>query len=151
MISAAPKPVEHEDRWVLDLRGQGVVRIAVDHCLTLALDAGWEVVLEAPARLTSGTVRTDSGVLLSPETQDVASALPLFGATVVSAVAFKSGTLRLVFDDGTHLTCPADVPFEAWQVTGPGGWSFVSLPDHGLSVWSGSTADGNLQGQSAKH
>ncbi|WP_443072542.1 DUF6188 family protein [Streptomyces sp. RPT161] len=41
--------------------------------------------------------------------------------TVLSAVAFKPGTLRMVFDGGTHLTCPADVSFKTWQVPGPGG------------------------------
>ncbi|MFF4518496.1 DUF6188 family protein [Streptomyces mirabilis] len=53
-----------------------------------------------------------------------------------SAVAFKSGTLRLVFDTGHHLTCSSDPSFEAWQVTGPAGWRFVSLPGGDLAVWT---------------
>ena len=27
--------------------------------------------------------------------------------------------------------------FEAWQVMGPGGWRFVSLPGGELAVWTG--------------
>ncbi|MGW0629529.1 DUF6188 family protein [Streptomyces sp. NPDC002758] len=39
----------------------------------------------------------------------------------MSAVAFKSGTLRLMFDSGMHLTCSADTSFEPWQIAGPRG------------------------------
>ncbi|MFB6978213.1 DUF6188 family protein [Streptomyces scopuliridis] len=134
------EPSEHEDRWVLSLRGLTVTMISVDFQLTLTLESGWEVVLEGPTRLSSGSVHADLGVLLVPESQDVGAALPLFGATVLSLVAFKSGGLRTVFEDGTHLTCPGDPSFEAWQITGPRGWLFVSLPGGDLSVWSSSGA-----------
>ncbi|MFE3412395.1 DUF6188 family protein [Streptomyces mirabilis] len=70
----------------------------------------------------------------TPACQDVAAAPALFGAKALSAVAFKSGTLRLVFDTGHHLTCSSDPSFEAWQVTGPAGWRFVSLPGGDLAV-----------------
>lgn len=132
------EPAEHEDRWVLSLRGQSVVGINIDFRLTLVLDAGWEVVLEAPAQLSTGSLRTDPGLPLTPESQDVAAALPLFGAKVLSAVAFKSGALRMVFDSGTHLNSSSHAAFEAWQITGPGGWRFVSLPGGDLAVRSGS-------------
>ncbi|MEU5161253.1 DUF6188 family protein [Streptomyces sp. NPDC020875] len=137
-MSAAKDPAEHEDRWVLNLRGLRVVKISIDFRLTLGLEEEWEVVLEAPAQLTAGSLRTNPGLPLKPETQDVAAALPLFGATILSAVAFKSGGLRMVFDSGAHLSSSADASFEAWQITGPGGWRFVSLPGGDLGVWSGS-------------
>ncbi|WP_328725629.1 DUF6188 family protein [Streptomyces sp. NBC_00259] len=127
-MSTEVEPFEHEDRWVLNLRGLSVARVCIDFRLTLALDAGWEVVLEAPARLSAGSLHTSPGLPLTPGCQDVAAALPLFGAKVLSAVAFKSGVLRMVFDSGTHVTCSADTSFEAWQITGPRGWRFVSLP-----------------------
>lgn len=94
------EPVEHEDRWILNLRGKSVVRISIDVRLTLVLDTGWEVVLEALARPSTGPLRTSPGLPLTPESQDVAAALPLFGAKVLSAVVFKSGALRMVFDSG---------------------------------------------------
>ena len=118
-----------------------VAGINIDFRLTLAHDAGWEVVLEEPTRLSPGSVHADPSVLLAPESQDVAVAIPLFGATVLSLVAFKAGGLRMVFDDSTHLTCPSDPSFEAWQIVGPQGWRFVSLPGGDLAVWPGS-ADG---------
>ncbi|WP_432190476.1 DUF6188 family protein [Streptomyces sp. Tue6028] len=69
--------------------------------------------------LSHGTAHVGPSVLLNPESQDVAAALALFGAKVLPAVAFKSGTLRLVFDIGHHLTCSSDPSFEGWQVAGP--------------------------------
>lgn len=136
MTSTEAEPVEHEDRWALDLRGPAVARIGVDAQLTLSLDAGRDVVLEAPARLSQGPLRSTPSRSRTPESQDVAAALPLFGAKVVSSAAFRSGTLRPVFDDGTHLTCPAAAPFEARQITGPRGRRFGSLPGGDLAVWS---------------
>ncbi|WP_328739721.1 DUF6188 family protein [Streptomyces erythrochromogenes] len=132
MATTTP-PVEGADRWILNLRGLAVTRIGIDFRLTLVLDGGWEVVLEAPARLSVGALGSRRAVI--PEIQDVAAALPLFGAEVASAVAFKSGSLRMVFDSGLHLVCPAVASFEAWQVTGPQGRRFVSLPGGGLATW----------------
>ncbi|MEV8321518.1 DUF6188 family protein [Streptomyces sp. NPDC059900] len=135
--------VEHDDRWILGLRGLGVTRITVDYQLSLLLEAGAEVVLEGPCRLSqepSAGERRDQ--MLDPDRQDVAAALALFGAHVVSAVAFKRGTLQLAFDNGTELSCQADPAFEAWQVTGPGDWRFVAMPGGELAVWSGAPAAG---------
>ncbi|MEU9720835.1 DUF6188 family protein [Streptomyces sp. NPDC047976] len=39
-----------------------------------------------------------------------------------------------------HLTCSPDPSFEAWQVAGPRGWRFASLPGGDLAVWPGSGA-----------
>ncbi|WP_164836214.1 DUF6188 family protein [Actinacidiphila soli] len=143
-------PVEHEDRWILSprLRGLRVTRISIDFMLTLTLDSDWEVILEAPARLARVADGTIPRLLLTPETQDVAAALPLFGKAILSAVAFKSGALRLVFDGGIELTCSSDPTSEAWQITGPRGWRFVSLPAGGLAVWSGSGASEIAPGES---
>ncbi|WP_327434645.1 DUF6188 family protein [Streptomyces sp. NBC_01236] len=137
-MSTEEGPVEHEDRWILNLRGMIITKISVDFRLVLILDSGWEVALEAPVSLSHGTAHTSPSVLLTPESQDVAPAHALCGAKILSAVAFKSGALRLVFDTGHHLTCSSDPSFEAWQVTGPAGWRFVSLPAGDLGVWSGS-------------
>jgi hypothetical protein len=139
------EPSEYEDRWVLNLRGLSIARISVDFRLTLTLDAGWEIVLEGPAQLSSGPGRASPAVLLTPRSREVAAVLPLFGATVLSTVAFRSGTLRMVFDNGAHLTCRSDTSFEAWQITGPQGWRFVSLPGGDLAVWPGSGARGHRQ------
>ncbi|MFF1401251.1 DUF6188 family protein [Streptomyces sp. NPDC058287] len=131
---------EHEDRWILGLRGLAVTQISVDFQLTLLLGSEASVILECPFRLGPGSASNENlQVMLDPGRQDVAAALALFGAKVLSAVAFKTGSLRLVFDSGLHLNCRADPSFEAWQVVGPGGWRFVSMPGRELAVWPAGT------------
>lgn len=90
-MSTEEGPVEHEDRWILNLRGMSVARISVDFRFVLILDSGWEVALEAPVSLSHGTAHAGPSVLPKPESQDVAPVLVLFGAKVLSAVGFKSG------------------------------------------------------------
>ncbi|MGW7074645.1 DUF6188 family protein [Streptomyces sp. NPDC054866] len=137
---------EHEDRWVLGFRGLGVTKITVDYQLSLLLEAGVWVVLEGPCRLSPDPSAGDRREkLLDPDRQDVAAALALFGANVVSAVAFKTGTLQLAFDNGLELTCQPDPAFEAWQVTGPGGCRFVAMPGGELAVWSGTPGAGDTK------
>ncbi|MFZ3498629.1 DUF6188 family protein [Streptomyces sp. 5.8] len=136
-MSTEQGPVEDDDRWILNLRGLPVTKIVVDFRLTLVLDSAWEVTLEGPVSLSHGSIRTNPPSVLDPQTQDVAAALALFGADIRSAVAFKSGALRLVFGTGTHLNCPADPSYEAWHIAGPDGWRFVSLPGGELAVWKG--------------
>ncbi|WP_327686248.1 DUF6188 family protein [Streptomyces sp. NBC_00467] len=131
---------EHEDRWILGLRGLAVTKISVDFQLTLLLGSEASVILECPFRLGPGSAGNDNlQVMLDPGRQEVAAALALCGAKVLSAVAFKTGSLRLVFDNGLHLSCRADPSFEAWQVAWPGGLRCVSMPGGELAVWLAGT------------
>ncbi|MFE3108887.1 DUF6188 family protein [Kitasatospora indigofera] len=128
---------EHEDRWIMNLRGLAVTEISVGHQLSLRLGSDARVVLGCPFELTQGVGDDRQHVFLDPGRQDVAAALGLFEAKVLSAVAFKAGSLRLVFDNGCHLNSRADPSFEAWEVLGPGGWRVISMPGGQLAVWAG--------------
>jgi hypothetical protein len=131
---------EHEDRWIMNLRGLAVTQISVGYRLTLCLDLdAASVGLGSPFRLTQGAGDGRQDVFLDPERQDVAAALGLFGAKVLSAVAFKAGSLRLVFDNGCQLNSRADPSFEAWEVAGPGrgDWRIIAMPGRKLAVWPG--------------
>ncbi len=121
----------------MNLRGQAVTRISIDYQLTLLLDSDARVVLGCPFELTQGANGTREPVVLDPGRQDVVAALGLFGAKVLSAVAFKAGSMRLVFDNGCHLNSRTHPDFEAWEVLGPGGWRIIARPGGGLAVWSG--------------
>jgi hypothetical protein len=129
--------VELEDRWLLPYRGMQVTQIRVSHQLTLVLDGGAQVDLEAEAVLSEGSLRASDVVTsrLAPERQEVAPALALFGATLLSSVAFKSGTLRLVFDSGMRLNVKPDAGYEAWSVHGPESLRLVCQPGGGVAVW----------------
>ncbi|WP_327675587.1 DUF6188 family protein [Kitasatospora sp. NBC_00458] len=125
--------VEHADRWVPGLRGRPVTGVGTTPHLVLSLAPGWEVGVEGPALLSHGPVHANPGLPLAPASRDLA--LRLLGASVLSAVAFKSGALRVVFDTGLHLTCPGES--SAWRITGPERWCFTSVPGGGLTVLPG--------------
>ncbi|MGH3729437.1 MAG: DUF6188 family protein [Micromonosporaceae bacterium] len=126
-----------DDRWLLPYREMSVAQVQVSHQLTLVLDGGASVDLETEAEL-GRVAQNTPGVAtarLVPDRQDVAPALSLFGAEILSAVAFKSGGLRFVFDSGQQLRVKPDSHFEAWGAIGPGTIRVVSQPGGGLAVW----------------
>ncbi|GAA1745123.1 DUF6188 family protein [Nonomuraea bangladeshensis] len=128
--------VELEDRWLLPYRGMQVIQICVSYQLTLLLDSGAQVDVETEAELSTLRALDRVKARLLPEQQDVAPALTLFGATVLSAVAFKSGSLRLGFDNGLQLKVKPDVRYEAWSAHGPDdGPRLVCQPGGGIAVW----------------
>ncbi|GAA3423215.1 hypothetical protein GCM10018953_03980 [Streptosporangium nondiastaticum] len=128
---------ELEDRWLLPYRGMQVIQIRVSHQLTLLLDSGAHVDIEAEAVLGHGPLSAPDATMarLVPECQEVAPALALFRATVLSSVAFKSGALWLSFDTGAHLNVKSDHQYEAWSAHGPGTLLLVCLPGGDLTVW----------------
>jgi hypothetical protein len=128
---------ELEDRWLLPYRGMRVIQIRVSYQFTLVLDSGAQVDVETEAVLTKGQLYAPDVVTphIVPERQEVASALSLFGATVLSSVAFKSGALRLVFDTGMHLNVTPHPEYEAWGAHGPGSLVLICQPGGGIAVW----------------
>ena len=137
MSGVVPALVEHRDRWVLPFRGLTVTQVQVDFSFGLSFDDQGAVQISNAATLGWVNVGLRPETLqLHPERQDVAAGLVLFNTTVLSAVAFKSGTLRIVFDDGHLLQVAADDDSEAWTATGPNRMLIVSLPGGDLAVWA---------------
>jgi uncharacterized protein DUF6188 len=133
---------EFPDRWVLPYRGLKISQIRVDYALTFLLDDQATIVIESDATLADRPGRAPEArtVELHPDRQDVGSALTLFGTTVNSGVAFKTGTLRLVLDH-FQLTVRADPHYEAWNVVGPGDMRLVCMPGGQLAAWRRKTGD----------
>ena len=128
---------EMDDRWLLGWRGLKVEQIRVDYRLVFLLGQDTELAVEQPASISLGPV-TAPGCQprqVVPESGDIEAALALLHSTVLSAVAFKSGALRVVFDTGHHLNVRQRTDFEAWTSKGPGSALAVSTPGGGLSVW----------------
>jgi hypothetical protein len=113
MSDVLPSLVERDDRWILPFRGLMVTQVQVDYAFGLVLDDKGAVRVSNTATLGWVNVGAKPEIHeLNPENQDVASGLVLVGATVLSAVAFKSGGLCIVFDDGHLLKVAPDPQYE---------------------------------------
>ncbi|GAB3436372.1 hypothetical protein GCM10027436_15250 [Actinophytocola sediminis] len=127
---------ERDDRWVLPFRGRAVTQVRVDFAFELIIDDIGAIRISSPATLGwINTADQPDKMMMHPESQDVAAGLALFKVMVGSAVAFKSGQLRVAFGDGHVLKVDPDPHYEAWTVTGPDRMLIVSLPGGGLAVW----------------
>ncbi|WP_346538590.1 DUF6188 family protein [Micromonospora sp. DPT] len=126
-----------EGRWLLPYRDMQVVQIRGSYQLTLVLDGGAQVDMESESLLTDGPLTAPDAlpVRLLPEHQEVAPALSLFGAKILSSVVFKTGALRLVFSTGAHLNVKPHLQYEAWRATGPGSLRLICQPGGGVAVW----------------
>ncbi|WP_086821842.1 DUF6188 family protein [Allokutzneria sp. NRRL B-24872] len=119
------------DRWALPYRGMEVTQVRVDNALTLLLDGGAVIAIEADAELST----PDGPVRLRPGRQRVAEALALFGAKLTWEIIFKNGELHLGFSNGYHLTVEPDAKHEAWSATGPGELRVVCAPGGEITSW----------------
>jgi hypothetical protein len=132
---------ELDDRWWLGLRARTMESLGV-HKFTVVLNfgEGSSLTIEsaASARPTATASETPAVTLDENGAVSASDVLPsLVGQKVLSSVAFKTGALRLVFESGAILTVPYGEHFEAWQLTGPSGRMWVSLPGGGLATFPG--------------
>ncbi|MFB8242178.1 DUF6188 family protein [Kitasatospora purpeofusca] len=114
---------EFNDRWVIGLRGAPVVAVAQasdGKGLTVALAGGVVLTTFGPTLLTDGPATAPDAVALPGK-----EAVRLIGATVLSAVAFKSGALRMVFSTGHHL-----------NVRSAGSGATAQILSDGVFEWS---------------
>lgn len=131
---------ELDDRWWLGLRGSTVESVtASDYQIVVTFSGGSALMIGGRAELDQ---HDQPALRFNGEEpvagSDVLRLIP--SALVVSAVAFKTGALRLVFDTGTKLRIPFDPHYEAWQLSGPTGRTWVSLPGGGLSLFPPETS-----------
>ena len=113
---------ELEDRWILGLRGSSLVAIshAQDYpeIVATTLD-GAVLTIRGPVHLAYGPATAPSAVELPARELD-----GLVGATVVSAIAFKSGSLRIVFNTGHHLSVRGYEPEVEVRIQSPGDFDW---------------------------
>lgn len=109
------------DRWRIGLRGRPVLTVSRTEA-GLSVTFADEVVLTVcgPTLLTEGPVTAPGAAAVTGEAWN-----RLVGTTVLSAIAFKSGSLRLVFSTGHHLNVPGAEP-----------GTEVSLQKPGVFCWS---------------
>nr|WP_314225545.1 DUF6188 family protein [Streptomyces sp. DSM 40713] len=87
----------------------------------LTLSDGAELILDGPLHITEGPAAVAS------EELPVLQLGELTGATVVSAVAFKSGLVRVVFNTGHHLIIRGGDPGVKIEIRKPNDFYYSCL------------------------
>lgn len=125
---------ELDDRWILGLRGMRVESAAFAQFALLILEGGAEIAFNDGAVISKGSVKGDGYSFEFREKADEGLGF-LVGAEVLSAVAFKSGSLRVVFDSGWHLNVRSsdDGAYARVRVPGVLDWTF-RYPDLTLTL-----------------
>ncbi|WP_328996928.1 DUF6188 family protein [Kribbella sp. NBC_01245] len=120
--------VEGEDRWVAGIRGAQVVSVGRrSGSRVVGFAHGIELKMDGPVLLTHGSAPTP-GVASLPD-EDLER---LRGATVLSMVLFKSGSLRLVFDTGHHLNVDGSAPNVETRFVKPGEFEWIGRRGAGV-------------------
>jgi hypothetical protein len=94
---------EEADRWIRGLRGEHVKSVSREDGLTVKLASGATISVRASALLTSGPMTAPT--VKERQVNDIPEeeVKRFVAGVVLSAVAFKTGALRVVFDTGYHL------------------------------------------------
>lgn len=107
----------------------GSVRIEFGEPTAYVLRCESEIVYDTP--IGSFVIRG------TPLDEKFAELLKLVGLCIVNSRILEDGRLDVAFHDGSRFTALPDLQFEAWQLSGPGGFSVVSLPGGETAIWSG--------------
>jgi hypothetical protein len=132
---------ELDDRWWIGLVGRTVESIDKhEFNLVVSFGRGTALTIESVADVQASPRQPGTPAVSMNQDGSVFASnalLSLAGQRVVSGVAFKTGALRLLFESGARLTVPFGEEHEAWQLTGPSGRLWVSLPGGGLATFPG--------------
>jgi Family of unknown function (DUF6188) len=124
------------DDWTLPVAGQLITRLCIDNeAVRLLCRNGIEISIAEPFTLDGpGQERH----LLEPggAAPRLAPALGIMRQVLGEGTAFADGRLELQFRDGSRLSVPGGTDYEAWDLTGPGGLTVVSIPGGDLAIWS---------------
>ena len=131
------KMIEQGDRWSLSSDDANVTRISLDWGVTLTIgstEPQIDVRIEQPFELTDSS---GTSVQLVPEGDPLAMSpvLSISRRTVERMDAFNDGRLEIAIADGMIVRVESSEIYEAWEISGSGGFRIVSTPGGGLAVW----------------
>jgi hypothetical protein len=106
----AKEVTELEDRWILPLRGDAIVRIDAGEQTVFVLDSDVRIIVGEASYFTDGPVTGPEVDKTELRQIDRGLLQRSVGARIVSAIGFKSGALRIVLDNGWHLNVGSAQP-----------------------------------------
>ncbi|MEU8465436.1 DUF6188 family protein [Streptomyces sp. NPDC029003] len=121
------------DRWRIGLRGTPVLAVSrTEQALSVTFADGTELTVSGPVLLTEGPATAPGAGPVTGDGWD-----RLVGATVLSAVAFRTGALRLVFGTGHHLNVRGAEPGTRASLHRPGAFRWSCRAGAGVMLTPG--------------
>jgi len=126
----------------LPLAKATVTQCRVDHAFSLLLDEVdavarvWTVRIEGPFSIENGGKHKTVFDCEAPPSAWGPAIDALLHATLLDATVAEYGALSLRFETGDRLEATALPQYEAWQVSGPGGFLAVCEPGGRVSRWA---------------
>src|SRR5258708_2957911 len=133
--------IEEADRYVIPIAGRPVSRCYLDSGFGILFYSGGpktEIRIESRIRFVKAGSQSVSDL------QEPASLVPLlglFGRVVTGAYAFKNGSLRVDFEDGSRIEVDPGERFEPWEVSAEDGLKIVSTPGGDIAFWQSFARD----------
>jgi hypothetical protein len=103
--------IETEDRWIFPLRGSVVVRVDWGPKVTFELDPPGRIIAGQEAIFGHGPTRMVVADPVTLREQGIEKAQQTVGGRVLVSVGFKSGGMRIVFQNGWTLIVDSDGEF----------------------------------------
>lgn len=136
--------IDKGEYWSIPIQGWRLAGSELDHDLGLTfVGPSSSVLFRIGGRLMLKSAGCTTSTIDIDARQD-AGALRAFlrhPLDVTTARAYKDGALAIGFSDGSLLSVPPDVEYEAWEATAKHQeFAIVSLPGGGLAVWAPATS-----------
>jgi hypothetical protein len=127
--------VERPDEWVLPVAGRSATRCVVDHAFSIHMgepDESYQLRIESDFFLTGPESRS---YLSMERPRELGVALGVLRQSIISARAYKSGKLEVLFTSDIGIVVEPSPDFEAWELVGDDGLRIVCTPGGDLAVW----------------
>jgi hypothetical protein len=129
-------PIEKSDHWILPFENRMVSSCCIDTAFSIEMvSEGVVFGITIAGTIIFKIGRREYRLPLEGDPTLLGPALAMMFKTVKTAVAYKEGSLHIIFTDGSSLAVEPDPVVEAWEIHISGRYHMVCLPGGGLTTW----------------
>ena len=123
------------NRYLIPVDGQVVSRLYIDYALGIQLLENGITTIVRIEGIFSLTENNQKLIFNTHQRDKLCPAFTIFEKTIKSAIAYKNGRLKIIFNNGTSLNVEPDPNYEAWEISGDDGLIIVCQPGGEITIW----------------
>ncbi|MGU3435104.1 DUF6188 family protein [Actinomycetes bacterium M1A6_2h] len=120
-------------KLLLPIAGQSIAFKSLGFVFELSIAGGFLLQIENHVQIEAG--ESSFSFTPAPDVEQAHEIARVMSGTIESSSA-QSGILSVTLISGTELIVHPDADFEAWNITGPGGFRVVCMPGGEMATWS---------------